>query len=46
VADGKYDDGVKDAVTTFQRSRDIDGDEPGVYGPATRQKLESETREP
>lgn len=46
TADGVYDSGLEDVVGNYQRSRDIKGDEEGVYGPATRHQLESETREP
>lgn len=45
-ADGVYDSGIEDVISGYQRNRDIKGDEKGVYGPATRHQLESETREP
>ncbi|MFF8013665.1 peptidoglycan-binding protein [Streptomyces sp. NPDC007929] len=44
--DGIYDDRVADAVRTYQWSRGVQSDELGVYDRATREKLESETREP
>ncbi|MEV6111606.1 peptidoglycan-binding domain-containing protein [Streptomyces sp. NPDC052109] len=37
---------VEDAVSTYQLARGIRGDALGVYGPATRERLEAETREP
>jgi hypothetical protein len=43
---GTYDRWVEDAVSRYQWARGIDGDERGVYGRETRQRLESETREP
>ncbi|MFF3904984.1 peptidoglycan-binding protein [Streptomyces sp. NPDC001848] len=45
-ANGTYDAQVADAVRNYQVSRGITQDEPGVYGAATRAKLESETSEP
>jgi peptidoglycan hydrolase-like protein with peptidoglycan-binding domain len=45
-ADGVFGSQVEDAVRTYQLSRNVQGDEPGVYGPATRARLESETQEP
>ncbi|MEU1593462.1 peptidoglycan-binding protein [Streptomyces sp. NPDC005708] len=45
-ADGEYDSQVEYAVRTYQFARGVTGDEYGVYGPATRLKLESETTEP
>ncbi|MFH9609753.1 peptidoglycan-binding protein [Streptomyces sp. NPDC017448] len=40
--DGVYDDELADAVYRFQWIRGVD-DEPGVYGPATREALVAET---
>lgn len=45
-ADGVYDDGVRDAVATFQQWRSIQGDPSGVYGSHTREELERETGGP
>lgn len=45
-ADGEYDAEVAGWVSRFQRSRGIGSDPAGVYGPATRRALESETQEP
>ncbi|MEU6686366.1 peptidoglycan-binding protein [Streptomyces sp. NPDC046832] len=45
-ADGTFDDRVEDAVRTYQWSRGIRNDDLGVYDAETRNKLESETREP
>ncbi|GAA2456931.1 peptidoglycan-binding protein [Streptomyces glaucus] len=45
-ADGHYTGRVEDAVRTYQWSRGIRSDQLGVYGPRTRGRLESETREP
>ncbi|MFC3576624.1 peptidoglycan-binding domain-containing protein [Streptomyces yaanensis] len=45
-AKGRFDSQVENAVRNYQFSRGITGDEWGVYGPATRTKLESETTEP
>ncbi|WP_149825570.1 peptidoglycan-binding domain-containing protein [Streptomyces tailanensis] len=46
--DESFDTQVEEAVRTYQQTRGItkDQDEPGVYGPATRARLESETKEP
>lgn len=44
--DGVYDDNVETAVTTYQTTRGINAQEPGVYDRTTRQRLESETTEP
>ncbi|NGN69880.1 peptidoglycan-binding protein, partial [Streptomyces sp. A7024] len=41
--DGNFDEKVRNAVRTYQFTRGIDEDERGVYGPATRRALESET---
>lgn len=43
-----FDTQVEEAVRTYQQTRGItkDQDEPGVYGPATRTRLESETKKP
>ncbi|RSS62840.1 peptidoglycan-binding protein [Streptomyces sp. WAC06614] len=40
-ADGRYDDGTEWAVAAFQEDYGISQDPPGVYGPTTRQALES-----
>ncbi|MGW0737903.1 peptidoglycan-binding domain-containing protein [Streptomyces sp. NPDC002851] len=45
-AHGRYDVMVRDAVLRYQYAAQIEGDEPGVYGPATRKSLEAETEEP
>ncbi|MGW3492141.1 peptidoglycan-binding domain-containing protein [Streptomyces sp. NPDC001020] len=45
-AHGNYNKKVEWAVSAYQSARGITQDEPGVYGPATRAQLESETREP
>lgn len=45
-ADGVYDREVENAVRAYQLTRVVVEDEPGVYGPATRTSLESETSEP
>ncbi|MFD5907718.1 peptidoglycan-binding protein [Streptomyces massasporeus] len=45
-ADGTFDDRLADAVRTYQWSRGVQSDDLGVYDRATREKLESETREP
>ncbi|MFF0725296.1 peptidoglycan-binding domain-containing protein [Streptomyces sp. NPDC004134] len=45
-ADGAYDDGVRTSVRTFQSVNGLEEDERGVYGPETRQELESRTDEP
>ncbi|MEU6098102.1 peptidoglycan-binding protein [Streptomyces sp. NPDC047079] len=45
-ADGVYDGQVESSVTTYQLARGISQDDRGVYGPATRAALESETSEP
>ncbi len=44
--DGDYDRQVEDAVRQYQWENRIRTDRVGVYGPDTRRKLESETREP
>ncbi|SOD77794.1 Putative peptidoglycan binding domain-containing protein [Streptomyces sp. 1222.2] len=46
--DENYDDQVEQAVLFYQSSRGItkDQDEPGVYGLVTRERLESETKQP
>jgi hypothetical protein len=46
--DDNYDSRVEQAVLVYQSSRGItkDQDEPGVYGLVTRERLESETKEP
>lgn len=45
-ADGVYDNSVENAVNTYQRTRDIEAPEPGVYDRTTRERLESETTQP
>lgn len=45
-ADGAFDRTVESAVRTYQLTRVVLADESGVYGPATRASLESETSEP
>lgn len=45
-ADGVYDSDVQNAVARFQRANNISGDPEGVYGPNTRQVLESQTSTP
>ncbi|MFE9168152.1 peptidoglycan-binding protein [Streptomyces kebangsaanensis] len=42
--DGFYNGRVEKSVRSYQWARGITADEPGVYGPATRASLESETR--
>ncbi|MFW6690159.1 peptidoglycan-binding protein [Streptomyces sp. MAR4 CNX-425] len=44
--EGEYGFITREEVEDFQQSEDIEGDEPGVYGPATRRALESMTKEP
>ncbi|WNE96277.1 peptidoglycan-binding protein [Streptomyces luomodiensis] len=46
VADGEYDAGVRNAVSSYQGQHDITGDPDGVYGENTRHDLESRTDEP
>ncbi|MGK5531368.1 peptidoglycan-binding protein [Streptomyces sp. URMC 129] len=43
---GRYDDETRQAVARFQRANGVTGDPEGVYGPATRETLESMTIEP
>ncbi|MCW7945862.1 peptidoglycan-binding membrane protein [Streptomyces hygroscopicus] len=45
-ANGTYDGVTENAVGNYQLARGITQDEPGVYGAATRTRLESETRRP
>ncbi|MFD1659965.1 peptidoglycan-binding protein [Streptomyces caeni] len=45
-ADGNYGRHVEYAVRNYQFGRGIRQDAPGVYGPATRARLESETTQP
>ncbi|MET9817459.1 peptidoglycan-binding protein [Streptomyces sp. NPDC006355] len=45
-ADGSFDDRLEEAVRTYQWSRGIRTDDLGVYDEETRERLESETREP
>jgi len=42
-ANGNYGWRVARGVGTYQAARGVTQDEPGVYGPATRAMLESET---
>ncbi|MFB9465144.1 peptidoglycan-binding domain-containing protein, partial [Streptomyces cinereospinus] len=44
--DGRYTRQVEYAVRNYQWARGVRGDELGVYGPETREKLESETSRP
>ncbi|MEU0671287.1 peptidoglycan-binding domain-containing protein [Streptomyces sp. NPDC006172] len=44
--DGVFTSQVEEALRAYQQSRGIQGDELGVYGQATRARLESETKEP
>ncbi|MFM9441764.1 peptidoglycan-binding protein [Streptomyces acidiscabies] len=44
--DGVFDEQVESALKNYQWSRNITGDELGVYGAATRERLEKETKEP
>ncbi|WP_086724230.1 peptidoglycan-binding domain-containing protein [Streptomyces sp. NRRL B-24085] len=43
---GHYNEGVEDAVAVYQWQRGLQGAERGVYDLPTRERLESETREP
>ncbi|MDH6519392.1 hypothetical protein M2163_003624 [Streptomyces sp. SAI-135] len=43
---GHYNEGVEDAVAMYQWQRGLQGTERGVYDLLTRERLESETREP
>ncbi|MFD4968734.1 peptidoglycan-binding protein [Streptomyces sp. NPDC058424] len=45
-ADGDFGRRLEKSVRAYQWSRGIDADELGVYGPATRARLESETTAP
>ncbi|OIJ86175.1 peptidoglycan-binding protein [Streptomyces colonosanans] len=45
-ANGQYNRKVENSVRTYQLARGITQDEPGVYGTATRARLESETSAP
>ncbi|MGW2765988.1 peptidoglycan-binding protein [Streptomyces sp. NPDC001275] len=45
-ADGVFGRRLEKSVRAYQWSRGIDADELGVYGPATRARLESETTAP
>ncbi|AVV47525.1 peptidoglycan-binding protein [Streptomyces sp. P3] len=45
-ADGSFGGEVEDALRNYQWSRGTTEDGPGVYGPVTRARLESETKEP
>ncbi|GAB2790067.1 peptidoglycan-binding domain-containing protein [Streptomyces chlorus] len=42
-ANGQFNRRTEDAVRTYQWTRGVRGDEPGVYGPETRARLEAET---
>ncbi|MEU7425272.1 peptidoglycan-binding protein [Streptomyces sp. NPDC048362] len=44
--DGTFTRSVEDGVRTYQLARGVLDDGPGVYGPATRAHLESETTRP
>ncbi|MES4887563.1 peptidoglycan-binding protein [Streptomyces sp. NPDC096012] len=44
--DSVFSRSVEDGVRVYQLARGVRGDEPGVYGPATRASLEAETSEP
>ncbi|MET9381545.1 peptidoglycan-binding domain-containing protein [Streptomyces sp. NPDC002928] len=44
--DGKFSGRVQDALRNYQWSRGVGTDDLGVYGAATRAKLEAETTEP
>lgn len=44
--DESFDEQVEAAVRRYQFTRDIDEDDRGVYGAATRERLESETEKP
>ncbi|MDX3804284.1 peptidoglycan-binding domain-containing protein [Streptomyces sp. AK04-3B] len=46
AADGSFSGEVEDAVRNYQWSRGTTEDGLGVYGPVTRARLESETKEP
>lgn len=46
MPDGTYDAELERAVARYQHDRDITGDASGVYGPATREALEAETKKP
>ncbi|MEU5513342.1 peptidoglycan-binding protein [Streptomyces griseoaurantiacus] len=46
TVDGTYDGDVETAVAAYQSARGITDDPRGVYGEATRARLESETDEP
>ncbi|MFE9447968.1 peptidoglycan-binding protein [Streptomyces sp. NPDC006739] len=46
ATNGVFDRQLEDAVRTYQWARGIQGDDLGVYGPATRARLESETAKP
>ncbi len=45
-ADGVFDEPVESALKNYQWSKNITADELGVYGAATRERLEKETKEP
>lgn len=45
-ADGTFSGEVEDALRNYQWSRGTTSDGLGVYGPATRKALESETNTP
>lgn len=44
--DGEYGFIIREEVARFQTDKGVEGDERGVYGPATRRALESMTKEP
>ncbi|WP_165986994.1 peptidoglycan-binding protein [Streptomyces sp. YIM 98790] len=43
---GEFDRDTEEAVFRFQQWYGVNGDEPGVYGPRTRERLEAYTDEP
>ncbi|MDT0266754.1 peptidoglycan-binding protein [Streptomyces sp. DSM 44915] len=45
-AHGRYDTQTREAVARFQMAYGVTGDQPGVYGPATRTMLETHTTAP
>jgi peptidoglycan hydrolase-like protein with peptidoglycan-binding domain len=45
-AHGRYDAATREAVATFQVAYGVQGDESGMYGPATRERLEASTAAP
>ncbi|WBB59639.1 peptidoglycan-binding domain-containing protein [Streptomyces sp. WMMC500] len=45
-SEGEFGWFTRQEVERFQRNHDVEGDDSGVYGPATRRALESMTKEP